>query len=167
MTPAHHNEQSLLLRINGEEVEVRAAMHDTLLTVLRERLDLTAAKRGCNQGVCGACTVQIDGRTARACLTLAHRCEGSEVYTLEGVQEDPALIALQGTFAAEQAFQCGFCTPGMLMSARSLLEHDPLPDEAHVRTAMSGNLCRCTGYAKIVTAVRSAAQHLQQEEPAS
>lgn len=155
--------QTIALRINGEDVQVRAALHDTLLTVVRDQLQHTAAKRGCNQGVCGACTVEIDGRTVRACLTLAHRCVGADVRTLEGVQDDASIQALQGAFTREQAFQCGFCTPGMLMSARSLLEGTARPDEAQIRTALSGNLCRCTGYVKIVAAVRSAAEELARE----
>jgi aerobic-type carbon monoxide dehydrogenase small subunit (CoxS/CutS family) len=169
MSPADtaNGASSIVLRVNGEEIVVRAALHDTLLTVVRDQLQQTAAKRGCNQGVCGACTVEIDGRTARACLTLAHACVGAEVRTLEGVQDDPAVAALQDAFTAEQAFQCGFCTPGMLMSARALLEHNRCPDESQIRTALSGNLCRCTGYVKIVAAVRSAAGALREEEAAS
>ncbi len=150
----------LTLRINGEQVQVRAGLRDTLLTVLRDQLQLTAAKRGCNQGVCGACTIEIDGRPARACLTLARACEGADVRTLEGMSDSPAMKALQDAFASHQAFQCGFCTPGMLVSARSLLEGNPAPDEAAIRVAMSGNLCRCTGYVSIIAAVDAAASTL-------
>ena len=137
-----------------------AALHDTLLTVLRDRLQLTAAKRGCNQGVCGACTVRIDGESMRACLSLAHNCEGADVRTLEGLGAEPPMRALQQAFAAAGAFQCGFCTPGMLVSAQALLEKNRDPDDAAVRVALSGNLCRCTGYVKIVAAVRAAAAAL-------
>lgn len=158
---------AITLSINGEEVRVEAALHDTLLTILRDDLRLTAAKRGCNQGVCGACTVEVDGRTVRACLTLAHGCVGSDVRTLEGLGESASLRVLQDAFEHEQAFQCGFCTPGMLMSARSLLERNDRPDEAQIRTALSGNLCRCTGYVKIVSAVQSAASALRQDKGAS
>lgn len=158
---------AVVLRINGEEQTVHAALHDTLLTVVRDQLQLTAAKRGCNQGVCGACTVEMDGRTVRACLTLAHACVGAEIRTLEGVREDPTLGALQQAFTAEQAFQCGFCSPGMLMSARSLLERNRSPGEAQIKAALSGNLCRCTGYVKIVAAVQAAAGALRAEEAAT
>ncbi len=152
----------LNLRINGETAPIAAALHDTLLTVLRDRLQLTAAKRGCNQGVCGACTVSIDGQPMRACLSLAHNCEGAEVRTLEGLNNDPRMRALQHAFAEAGAFQCGFCTAGMLVSACALLECNPAPDEAVVRSALSGNLCRCTGYVKIIAAVQSAAAALSE-----
>jgi carbon-monoxide dehydrogenase small subunit len=151
------------LRINGEAVPVAAALQDTLLTVLRDRLQLTAAKRGCNQGVCGACTVNVDDRPMRACLSLAHACEGAEVRTLEGLNEHPRMQALQSAFAQAGAFQCGFCTAGMLVSACALLEDNADPDDAAVRTALSGNLCRCTGYVKIIAAVQAAAATLREE----
>jgi carbon-monoxide dehydrogenase small subunit len=154
---------SIELRINGESVPVEAALHDTLLTVLRERLQLTAAKRGCNQGVCGACTVSVDGWPMRACLSLAQGCEGSDVRTLEGLNDTPRMQALQRAFAQVGAFQCGFCTPGMLMAAEALLARARSPDEAAIRTALSGNLCRCTGYVTIVAAVRSAAAAMRGE----
>jgi carbon-monoxide dehydrogenase small subunit len=151
------------LRINGEAVPVAAALHDTLLTVLRDRLQLTAAKRGCNQGVCGACTVSVDDRPMRACLSLAHNCEGANVRTLEGLNDHPRMKSLQRAFAHAGAFQCGFCTAGMLVSACALLEENAAPDDAAVRTALSGNLCRCTGYVKIVAAVQAAAASLHEE----
>ena len=154
---------NLTLRINGTPVAVAAALHDTLLTVLRERLQLTAAKRGCNQGVCGACTVSIDARPMRACLSLAHNCEGTEVRTLEGLNERPRMQALQQGFAQAGALQCGFCMSGMLVSACTLLEQNDAPDEAAIRSALSGNLCRCTGYVKIIAAVQIAAARLRQE----
>jgi carbon-monoxide dehydrogenase small subunit len=150
------------LDINGEMVSVRAVLSTTLLSTLRDELHLTAAKRGCNQGVCGACTVSIDGVPMRACLSLAHGCEGRAVRTLEGLADDPRLQALQRAFAANSAFQCGFCTPGMLVAAQALLAHEPEPDEAAVRRALSGNLCRCTGYVKIVAAVQAAARALKE-----
>ena len=142
---------------------VTAGLHDTLLTVLRERLQLTAAKRGCNQGVCGACTVRVDNRPVRACLTLAHACEDVRVTTLEGLDGTPLMHTLQHAFAQGGAFQCGFCTPGMLISAHWLLEQDRDPDDTAIRQALSGNLCRCTGYAKIIAAVRAAATVLREE----
>jgi carbon-monoxide dehydrogenase small subunit len=155
------NAQPVTLTVNDEARPVTATLHDTLLTVLRERLGLTAAKRGCNQGVCGACTVRIDGRPMRACLSLAQLCEGAQVHTLEGLNETPRLQALQRAFAESGAFQCGFCTPGMLVAADALLAADASPDEAAVRRALSGNLCRCTGYVKIVEAVQAAAAQLR------
>jgi len=148
------------LEINGDAVTVRAALSTTLLSVLREELHLTAAKRGCNQGVCGACTVSIDGVPMRACLSLAHGCAGRPIRTLEGLIDEARLHALQRAFAECAAFQCGFCTPGMLVAAEALLEREPDPDDAVVRRALSGNLCRCTGYAKIVAAVQAAARSL-------
>jgi len=111
----------LTLNINGETVHTDAEFTDTLLTVLRDRLQLTAAKRGCNQGVCGACTVSIDGRPMRACLSLAHNCVDADVKTLEGLREDPTLGALQDAFEEHGALQCGFCTPGMLVAAQALI----------------------------------------------
>ena len=154
---------TVTLNVNGESTQVAAVLHDTLLTVLRERLLLTAAKRGCNQGVCGACTISIDETPMRACLSLAHNCERAEVRTLEGMQDCPYMRALQAAFARSGAFQCGFCTPGMLVSARALLQRNPDPDAQAVRSALSGNLCRCTGYVKIIDAVRAAASALRLE----
>ena len=148
------------LEVNGESVAIRAALATTLLTALRDDLGLTAAKRGCNQGVCGACTVRIDGVPMRACLSLVHGCAGSSVQTLEGFDDDERMQALQQAFAANGAFQCGFCTPGMLIAAHALLERDPSPDESTVRRALTGNLCRCTGYVTIIAAVQSAAETL-------
>ena len=156
--------QTLQLQVNGADAEVRVGLHDSLLTVLRDQLQLTAAKRGCNQGVCGACTVVRDGYPVRACLSLAHGCTHADIETLEGLNQQVAMQALQKAFAAESAFQCGFCTPGMLISAHALLLHNPSPDADQVRAAMSGNLCRCTGYAPIVAAVLQAAAHLRTQE---
>ena len=156
--------QTLQLQVNGAEAEVRVGLHDSLLTVLRDQLQLTAAKRGCNQGVCGACTVVRDGYPVRACLSLAHGCTHADIETLEGLNQHVAMQALQKAFAAESAFQCGFCTPGMLISAHALLLHNPSPDADQVRAALSGNLCRCTGYAPIVAAVLQAAAHLRAQE---
>jgi carbon-monoxide dehydrogenase small subunit len=157
---------NLELQVNGEPARVEAALHDTLLGVLREQLHLQAAKRGCNQGVCGACTVQVDGWPVRACLSLAHGSEGAQVRTLEGLNGSPRMQVLQAAFADAGAFQCGFCTPGMLMAAEALLAREPAPDAAAVKAALSGNLCRCTGYVKIVEAVQAAAAALRQGMPA-
>jgi len=153
----------IALQVNGDVAHTGAALSDTVLTVLRDRLHLTAAKRGCNQGVCGACTISIDGTPMRACLSLAHNCEGADVRTLEGLCDRPRMRALQAAFAANAAFQCGFCTPGMLVTAHALLEANPQPDDAAIRNALSGNLCRCTGYTSIVAAVKAAAAALPKE----
>ena len=158
--------QPIALHVNGELAHTGAALNETMLTVLRDRMHLTAAKRGCNQGVCGACTISIDGRPMRACLSLAHNCAGADVRTLEGLCDEPRMQALQAAFAEQGALQCGFCTPGMLVSAHALLEENGQPDEAAVRSAMSGNLCRCTGYARIIAAVLAAATALRQEATA-
>jgi len=149
---------TLGLKINGKIRQVQADLADTLLTVLREQCQLTAAKRGCNQGVCGACTVMIDGRPQRACLSLAANCEDADIVTLEGLRDDPALAQLQTAFAENGAVQCGFCTPGLLISAHWLLTRNPKPSTDQIRAGISGNLCRCTGYRKIVAAVAKAAQ---------
>jgi carbon-monoxide dehydrogenase small subunit len=147
---------TLALKINGTVRPVQSGLSDTLLSVLRDQCLLTAAKRGCNQGVCGACTVLVDGRPQRACLTLAVNCEGASVTTLEGLKRDATMVRLQNTFASLGAVQCGFCTSGLLISAHWLLGRYPAPDTNEIRAALSGNLCRCTGYRKIVDAVAAA-----------
>jgi carbon-monoxide dehydrogenase small subunit len=152
---------TVALRINGQAREVQASLGDTLLTVLRDQLLLTAAKRGCNQGVCGACTVLVDGRPQRACLSLAANCEGVSITTLEGLARDPAMARLQKAFAARGAVQCGFCTPGILISAHTLLARKPDAKADDIRAGLSGNLCRCTGYRKIVDAIAAAAQEMR------
>ena len=149
---------TVALKINGQARQVQAGLTDTLLSVLRDQLLLTAAKRGCNQGVCGACTVLVDGRPQRACLSLAANCEGATITTLEGLARDAAMARLQKAFAAAGAVQCGFCTPGILISAHALLARAPAPPPDEIRAGLSGNLCRCTGYRKIVDAVGAAAR---------
>lgn len=148
--------QPLVLRVNGAEREARAALHDTLLTVLRDELALTGAKRGCNHGVCGACTVLVDGRPVRACLTLAHMCQGLEITTIEGAEG--VADRLRRAFEDANAVQCGFCTSGMVLAASALLAERPGASVEEIRTGLSGNLCRCTGYRKIVDAVRAVAE---------
>jgi len=154
------------LNINGEERTLRVEPFETLLTSLRDRLHLTAAKRGCNQGVCGACTVLSDGQPVRACLSLTLDCADRRIDTIEGLSEAPIMHALQRAFIAAGAFQCGFCTPGMLIAAFALLTANRCPSAGDVRRALSGNLCRCTGYQKIVTAVLDAAHALPAEAAA-
>ena len=141
------------LTVNGASHAVAASGGTTLLEVLRVNLALTGTKRGCDQGVCGACTVLADGRPVRACLMLAATCEGREITTVEGLSPGYALNELQEAFVAEGAIQCGFCTPGMLLSVTALLDERPKASVDEIREAISGNLCRCSGYTKIVDAV--------------
>jgi xanthine dehydrogenase YagT iron-sulfur-binding subunit len=145
------------LKINGRTHDVPAAPHETLLAVLRGRLDLTGTKVACGHGECGACTVHVDGDPAYACLTLAAACEDAEVTTIEGVGSATALHPLQAAFVAHDALQCGMCTPGQVMAALALLQRHPDPSEADVVRWMSGNLCRCGAYPKITRAVLAAA----------
>lgn len=144
--------------VNGEDYRVDVPDHFTLLDLLRDRLELTGTKDGCSEGVCGACSVLVDGRLVRACLTLARRVDGRQIVTVEGLDAGGTLGALQQAFVEQGAIQCGFCTPGMLMAATALLDARPDPSESEIREFLAGNLCRCTGYAKIVTAVQSAAR---------
>lgn len=146
----------LNLTINDKIFEVRISPNDTLLEVLRDQLDLTGSKESCGEGVCGSCTVQMDGKPVRSCLTLALEAEGCMIKTVEGLADGDDLSSLQQSFIDHGAVQCGFCTPGMLMSADALLQNNPDPDEKTIRKALSGNICRCTGYAKIVEAVAHA-----------
>lgn len=141
--------------VNGEARQAFVRARDTLLQVLREEFGLTGAKRGCNQGVCGACTVMVDGRIVRGCLSLAANCAGREVTTIEGLEVDGRLSPVQQAFLEAGAVQCGFCTPGMIMAATALAEaNEPLSDD-RIREGLSGNLCRCSGYVKVVDAVRA------------
>ena len=149
------------IKVNDSTVALDVPLTETLLTSLRDRLQLTGAKRGCNQGVCGACTVMLDEVAVRACLSLTANCEGQSVLTIEGAGTDRAIAALQDSFIEAAALQCGFCTPGQLIAARALLEQNSNPTIEDVQKGMSGNLCRCTGYNKIIDAVRTAAQRLQ------
>lgn len=148
----------ITLNINGKPQKVMIYPNDTLLDVLRDELDLTGSKESCGEGVCGSCTVHMDGKPVRACLTLALEARGAEIKTVEGLADGDDLSDLQQSFIDHGAVQCGFCTPGMLMSADALLNETRAPDEAAIREALAGNICRCTGYAKIVTAVAHAAQ---------
>jgi len=157
---------SVTLKVNGKARTATAAGTDTLLTVLRDQFLLTGAKRGCNQGVCGACTVLADGRPVRSCLSLALDCDDRPIDTIEGLTGEPIMQALQRAFIARGAFQCGFCTPAMLVASFALLQSNPRPSDTDIRRALSGNYCRCTGYKKIVEAVLDAAARLPAEAPA-
>ena len=145
--------------LNGEPTSVEVEPHWMLLEVLRDHLGLTGAKEGCGLGECGACTVIMDGRTVNSCITPALEAEGAVVVTIEGlIGPDGRLSTLQQSFVDHGAIQCGFCTPGMVLSARALLDENPRPDEDQIRRGLAGNLCRCTGYAQIVKAVQAAAE---------
>lgn len=158
--------QTIRLVVNGDRYEVAIDPWRTLVEVLREDLGLMGTKIGCNQGDCGACTVVIDGRTVCSCLTLAVEADGRETSTIEGVAPSGTeLDPLQQAFIDHGAVQCGFCTAGMILSARQLLTLEPAADEAQIRRGLSGNLCRCTGYDKIVTAISHAAQGPKDSEP--
>jgi carbon-monoxide dehydrogenase small subunit len=143
--------------INGEGQEFLADSRDSLLEALRDRLGLTGAKEGCNNGNCGACAVIMDGRLVNSCCVLAAEIEGANIQTIEGVAGEGDLHPIQQSFLEEAALQCGICTPGFIMSTKALLETNPNPTEHEIRFWLSGNLCRCTGYDKIVRAVQSAA----------
>ena len=144
---------TLELQINGEPRIVSFPTHHSLLEVLREGLDLTGTKHGCELGECGACTVLVDGQPILSCLLLAADCQGRSIETVEGLQDDNRLHGLQAAFADLGAAQCGYCTPGILMTAKALIESSPDPTRDEVQEALSGNLCRCTGYLKILEAV--------------
>jgi len=148
----------LKLHVNGEEFEILTEVHKTLLEVLREDLGLTGTKRGCDLGACGACTVLIDGKPHLSCLTLAADVQGKIITTIEGLSQNEKSHPLQTAFVGKGAIQCGFCTSGMLMSAKALLDKTPDPTEEDIRTSLSGNFCRCTGYVQIVEAVQMAAK---------
>jgi len=153
--------QILHLHVNGRDEDVLAPIHHTLLEVLREELDLTGTKHGCELGECGACTVLIDGTPTLSCLTLPIEVQGCEILTVEGLSEGSDMNPLQAAFANNGAAQCGYCTPGILMTATALLDTNLEPSDAEVRQALAGNLCRCTGYTKIIDAVRQAGRDLK------
>jgi carbon-monoxide dehydrogenase small subunit len=150
----------IILTINGDTMDVMVNDNLTLLDFLRDRLGLTGTKKGCEQGECGACTVELDGLPVNACSTLAVECDGREITTIEGVAKDGKLHPIQRQFIEKWALQCGYCTPGMIISAKCLLEQNPDPTELEIREAIEGNLCRCTGYAKIVEAIQAAAAEM-------
>ena len=148
-------------RINGEEIDFLCEPRQSLLEVLREELGLTGTKEGCNNGNCGACNVILNGRLVNSCCVLAVEVQGKEVTTIEGVATNGTLHPLQTAFLENAALQCGICTPGFIVAAKSLLEREPDADEARIRHWLAGNLCRCTGYDKIIRAVQDAATHMQ------
>ncbi len=151
----------LTLTINGEDRDVFAASHKTLLEVLREDLNLTGTKHGCELGECGTCTVRMDGEPVLSCLVLPAECQGREIETVEGMARDGQLHPLQRAFAELGAAQCGYCTPGILLTAEALIEENPTPTRDEIKQALAGNLCRCTGYTKILDAVELAALRMK------
>ncbi len=146
------------LTVNRKEYELDVNPDERLLDTLRERLRLTGVKEGCSVGECGACTVILDGKAVHSCMVLTAQVDGSEVLTVEGLEVDGELDPLQKSFIEKQAVQCGFCIPGMLMSARALLNKNPTPNRDEIKTAIEGNLCRCTGYEQIIEAIESVAE---------
>ncbi len=152
--------KTILLKVNGEACELAVNPQETLLDVLRDRLDLTGTKKGCDVGACGACTVLMDGEPILSCMTLAIRCHNRAITTIEGLAPNGELHPLQKSALEHHAVQCGFCTPGWLLSAKALLDVTPAPSREDVRTAIAGNLCRCTGYKKIEEAILAAAEKI-------
>jgi carbon-monoxide dehydrogenase small subunit len=151
----------ILLTINGETEQVDVPSQMTLLQMLREKLALTGTKNGCMAGECGACTVLIDGEPVNSCMVLAVECNGAQITTIEGLAKDGVLDPIQQAIIDHGGVQCGFCTPGILISARALLDRKPDPGEDEIREALVGNLCRCTGYLRIIDAVKDAARRQQ------
>lgn len=149
--------------LNGKDAEASVEPNARLLDVLREDFKLTGTKEGCGEGDCGACTIMIDGKTVNSCLVLAASVEGKKVTTIEGLAEDDMLHPIQDAFIEEGAVQCGFCTPGMIMSAKAVLDEDSNPTRDKIMTSISGNLCRCTGYSKIANAIQRAAKVMNQD----
>jgi aerobic-type carbon monoxide dehydrogenase small subunit (CoxS/CutS family) len=156
------NRVRMTLRVNGEEQEVLFHSYKTLLEVLREELNLTGTKHGCELGECGACAVLVDGEPVLSCLELAMQCEGRAIETVEGLQQGSELHPLQAAFADLGGAQCGYCTPGILMTAKALLEKEPDPSRERIREAVSGNLCRCTGYLQIYESIEEAAKRMRE-----
>lgn len=152
----------LMLRVNGEDYEIFTDSWKTLERVLRDDLGLTGVKGGCNTGNCGVCTVLIDGKAVKSCLVLASQAQGKDILTIEGLSKH-GLHPLQQAFIDHFAIQCGFCTPGMVLAAKALLDENPNPTEEEVKLGLSGNLCRCTGYVKIVEAILAAAEMMRKE----
>ena len=159
--------KTISLKVNGTSYALDVDTKDLLLDVIRENLGLTGTKRGCENGECGACTALIDGKAENSCLVLAVTADGKDILTVEGLSEGLVLHPLQQAFVDNAAVQCGFCAPGMLLSAKALLDGNPNPSEHEIREAIAGNLCRCSGYVKIVKAVQQAAAVLARADVAS
>ena len=158
--------QRISMRVNGQQHTLDVPVHRLLIDCLRYDLGLTGSKEGCSVGVCGACTVLMDGEMTSSCLVLAVRADGTEIVTIEGLAEDDRLHPIQQAFIDYGGFQCGICTPGMIMAAKSLLDTNPTPTEDEIKDWMMGNLCRCTGYYKIIESIQAAATAAQGKESA-
>jgi len=156
-----YEKKTIALTVNGRKVELEVAANETLLDVLRERLDLTGSKKVCDRGECGGCTVLLDGEPVYACMTLAIRADGRAVRTIEGLAEGGKLHPVQEAFIEKDGYQCGFCTPGFIMSTSAFLAKNPAPSLDEIKQALSGNLCRCANYAKIYGAVDAAAKKMR------
>ena len=150
--------QMIELKVNGDLYVTEAEPNRTLLEVLRDNLRLTGTKRGCDEGDCGACTILMDGKPVASCLFLAIEAQGKDIVTIEGLVANGKLHPLQDAFVKHGAIQCGFCTPGMILSAKALLDRNPKPTKEEIKEAIAGNLCRCTGYVKIIEAIQAVAQ---------
>lgn len=157
------NQEEIILRVNGTNYRVRIEPWRTLVEVLRETLGLMGTKKSCNEGECGACTVMVDGKPVASCLVLAIDAQGKDILTIEGISEGEKLHPIQEAFLKHGAIQCGFCTPGMVMSAKALLDENPKPTIAEIRKAISGNLCRCTGYQHIIDSIMAASRMMDME----
>ncbi len=160
------NKRIISFTLNGEPCDAICEDNMSLLDFIREELRLTGTKKGCEEGECGACTVMLDGRPINSCMCLASEVEGHELTTIEGLAINGVLTPVQKQFIDKWALQCGYCTPGMIMSATALLRTNPNPTEEDIRVAIEGNLCRCTGYAKIVEAISAAAEEMRMEKEA-
>jgi len=152
--------QIIKLQVNGDIYEVAVEHWRTLLEVLRDEVGLTGTKKGCDEGDCGACTVLINGKAVTSCLTLAIEAQGKEITTIEGLADGEALHPIQEAFVEHGGLQCGFCTPGMILSAKALLDKNPTPTEDEIKLGIAGNLCRCTGYIKIIESIEAASQKI-------
>jgi carbon-monoxide dehydrogenase small subunit len=156
-------QEEITLKVNGADYRLNIETRRTLLEVLRENLGLTGTKKSCNEGNCGACTVLINGKPVASCLVLAIDAQGKEILTIEGLSEGEKLHPIQEAFLKHGAIQCGFCTPGMVMSAKAFLDENPEPTKIEIRKAISGNLCRCTGYQHIVDSIMAASKMMQKK----
>jgi aerobic carbon-monoxide dehydrogenase small subunit len=163
MPESPQHELDIALRVNGQTLTARVSARTHLADVLRQNWGLNGTRLGCEMGQCGACTIDLGGTAVRACLTLAAQAQGSEVRTIEGMDQDPVGRVLQDSFIKHHAMQCGYCTSGMILCARDLLTHQPNPSRAEIREHLSGQYCRCTGYESIVNAVEAAARVLRGE----
>lgn len=157
-------DEKLIFNLNRKEIELKIDLSTRLIDLLRDHMKLTGTKEGCGEGECGACTVLIDGESVNSCLVLASQVQGKKVMTIEGIQQGDKLHPIQQAFIEEGAVQCGFCTPGMVLSAKSLLDKIKKPTDSEIKRSISGNLCRCTGYKKIESAIKKASDYMNKED---